>query len=97
MFNELACFQARLKQVLIINRSLTVSNILCRYRKKSEAIVKKKDCSVIQKCKKASLATLWCAASTGDNDVKWLSITGHVMNKHENPLFRKNGLTKMFL
>ena len=59
--------------------------------------MKKKDCSVIQKCKKASLATLWCAASTGDNDVKWLSITGHVMNKHENPLFRKNGLTKMFL
>ena len=39
----------------------------------------------------------WCAASTADDDVevkeaKWLSITGHIMNKHsghENPLFRK--------
>ena len=59
--------------------------------------MKKKDCSVIQKCKKASLATLWCAASTGNNDVKWLSITGHVMNKHENLLFRKNGLTTVEL
>lgn len=64
-------------------------NILCRYRKKSEAIVKKKDCSVIQKCKKASLATLWCAASTGDNDVKWLSITGYVMNKLKTHCFVK--------
>ena len=60
-----------------------MSNILCRYRKKIKAIVKKKDCPVIQKCKKASLATLWCAASTSE----WLSITGHIMNKHENPLF----------
>jgi len=33
-----------------------VSNILCRYRKKIKAIGKKKDCPVIQKCKKSVIS-----------------------------------------
>lgn len=56
--------------------------------KKIDAISKGKDCAVVAQWKKSIVNHIfWCAASTDDDDgemkeAKWLSITNHIINKH---------------
>ena len=59
------------------------------FRKKVEAVAKKKSCEVAGLWMKSlSNHMYWCAASTKDGDenmieAKWLSVINHIHNKHK--------------